>query len=123
MNMAMQDLCVDCSHKQENHMPFSDRVDCDFPGCNCHEFRNQTTQSSAYEFLEILFSVLQKIPTSTFYLTSKGVVIQQLVVDGIVSVQYPKHALTTSCLALFLYLIRIFHHVVFGDVHVIPYQI
>ena len=37
--MSMEDHCVDCGHNRENHMSFSDKTDCDFPDCNCHEFR------------------------------------------------------------------------------------
>jgi hypothetical protein len=33
----MEDHCSDCGHNRENHMSFSGRADCDFPGCNCHE--------------------------------------------------------------------------------------
>ena len=41
--MPMEDLCADCGHNRENHMSFSGRADCDcdFPDCNCHEFRNR----------------------------------------------------------------------------------
>jgi hypothetical protein len=37
----MEDRCADCSHKRENHMPdlHTSRTDCDFPECDCHEFR------------------------------------------------------------------------------------
>lgn len=39
--MLMEDRCVDCNHMRENHMPDSHtgRTECDFPSCNCHEFR------------------------------------------------------------------------------------
>ena len=37
--MPMDDVCVDCQHKRENHMSFHDRTDFDFLDCNCHEFR------------------------------------------------------------------------------------
>ena len=32
---------IDCAHKRENHMgdKQTGRTDCDFPGCNCHEYR------------------------------------------------------------------------------------
>ena len=39
MSMSMEDLCAACNHRLDNHMSFSGKTDCDFPGCNCHEFR------------------------------------------------------------------------------------
>jgi hypothetical protein len=37
--MPMEDHSGNCSHNRENHMSFSGISDCDFPDCNCHEFR------------------------------------------------------------------------------------
>jgi hypothetical protein len=39
---AYGSICVDCKHKRENHMidSHTGRTDCDFPDCNCHEFRD-----------------------------------------------------------------------------------
>jgi len=39
----MEDHCADCGHNRENQMSFSGRADCDFPECNCHEFRKKKT--------------------------------------------------------------------------------
>ncbi|HEY6950589.1 MAG TPA: hypothetical protein VI146_08270 [Nitrososphaeraceae archaeon] len=37
--MSLNDFCVDCRHKRENHMSFSGKSECDFPDCNCHGYR------------------------------------------------------------------------------------
>lgn len=43
MSMPMEDHSGNCSHNRENHMSFSGISDCDFPDCNCHEFREDKT--------------------------------------------------------------------------------